>query len=142
MNEYQLLLRELPAVDRLLQEKMIKEVLGRLPRRLVLTAVQETIENCRTDILTIKDNPAKLKALNLSVEDLATRAVTLAEKRAASSLKPLINATGIVIHTNLGRAPLSAPAVEALTGIASNYNNLELSLESGERGSRQEHLES
>jgi len=142
MNEYQLLLRELPAVDRLLQEKMIKEVLDRLPRRLVLTAVQETIENCRTDILTIKDNPAKLKAINLSVEDLATRAVTLAEKRAASSLKPLINASGIVIHTNLGRAPLSAPAVEALTGIASNYNNLELSLESGERGSRQEHLES
>jgi L-seryl-tRNA(Ser) seleniumtransferase len=142
MNEYQLLLRELPAVDRLLQEPIVEEALRSLPRRLVLSAVQETIERCRTAIIAAKDDPAALKKVNLSADDLAARAVVMAEKLASTSLKPLINATGIVIHTNLGRAPLASEAVEALAAIAANYNNLELSLESGKRGSRQEHLES
>jgi L-seryl-tRNA(Ser) seleniumtransferase len=141
MADNQSLLRELPAVDRLLREPVLEELQGRLPRRLVLQAAQETISGLRDRITGSKDPGALPDPINLSPTFLAHEAALLAEKKAGLKLKPLINATGIIIHTNLGRAPLAAPAVEALTAIAENYNNLEYSLESGRRGSRQEHIE-
>lgn len=141
MSEIKDLLRELPAVDRLLREAALEEVLLTLPRRVVLPAVQEIIEQCRQEIIAARQDPAQLQGLDLTLAHLAERAAALAKIRAATSLKPLINATGIVIHTNLGRVPLAREAVDALTGVAANYNNLELSLATGRRGSRQEHLE-
>ncbi len=141
MTEIRDLLRDLPAVDRLLREAALKEMLSKLPRRVVLSAVQDTIEQCRREIIDAKEDPARVPEMDLTPAHLAGRAAALAKKRAAPSLKPLINATGIVIHTNLGRVPLAREAVDALTGVAANYNNLELSLASGRRGSRQEHLE-
>jgi L-seryl-tRNA(Ser) seleniumtransferase len=141
VTDFQLLLRELPAVDRLLREPAVEDALQRIPRRLVLSAVQETINLYRLEITAVKENPAALEKIDPNPENLAARAVALAVKRASSSLKPVINATGVVIHTNLGRVPLAAEAVEALTAVAGNYNNLEMSLASGKRGSRQEHLE-
>ncbi len=141
MTDFRDLLRELPAVDRLLREAALEEVLSKLPRRVVLPAVQDVIEQCRQEIIDAKNDPAQLAGVDLTPAYLAVRAAALAKKRGATSLKPLINATGIVIHTNLGRVPLAREAVDALTGVAANYNNLELSLASGRRGSRQEHLE-
>ncbi len=141
MTDFQALLRELPAVDRLLREPLLDDLATRLPRRVILQAVQETINLYRSSINEHKSDPLKLDQLNLSPLSMAMEAASLAEKRAGSSLKPLINATGIVIHTNLGRAPLAGSAVEALSAVAANYNNLELSLDDGKRGSRQEHLE-
>ncbi len=142
MTEIRELLRQLPAVDRLLREAALEEVLLTLPRRVVLPAVQDVIEQCRQEIIDTKEDPVQLQGVDLTPSHLAARAAALAKKRATTSLKPLINATGIVIHTNLGRVPLAREAVDALTGVAANYNNLELSLASGRRGSRQEHLES
>jgi L-seryl-tRNA(Ser) seleniumtransferase len=141
VTDFQKLLRELPAVDRLLREPLLDDLATRLPRRVILQAVQETINLYRSSINEHKSDPLKLDQLNLSPLSMAMEAASLAEKRAGSSLKPLINATGIVIHTNLGRAPLAGSAVEALSAVAANYNNLELSLDDGKRGSRQEHLE-
>jgi len=141
VTETRELLRKLPAVDRLLRETALAEALSKLPRRVVLPAVQDTIEQCRREIIAAGDDSSELQVMDLTPIHLAERAATLAKKRAASSLRPLINATGIVIHTNLGRVPLAQEAVDALTGVAANYNNLELSLASGRRGSRQEHLE-
>jgi L-seryl-tRNA(Ser) seleniumtransferase len=141
VTDFQALLRELPAVDRLLREPLLDDLATRLPRRVILQAVQETINLYRSSINEHKSDPLKLDQLNLSPLSMAMEAASLAEKRAGSSLKPLINATGIVIHTNLGRAPLAGSAVEALSAVAANYNNLELSLDDGKRGSRQEHLE-
>ncbi len=141
MTEKQNLLRNLPAVDRLLQEEVIDNLLTRLPRRIVLEAVQDTIASYRDSITGGTGLDLEMEALDLSTEKLAHEAATLAEKMAGMNLKSLINATGIIIHTNLGRAPLPEAAVEALNDIASCYNNLEFSLDKGKRGSRQEHIE-
>jgi len=144
LPDYQSLLRELPAVDRLLREPQMEEKMRSLPRRLLLQAAQETISSYRRIINDIKrqDDPHGISnQLDLSPAALAGEAVCLAEKKAGLNLRPLINASGVVIHTNLGRVPLASTAVEAMADIAQGYNNLEFSLESGERGSRQEHLE-
>lgn len=141
MPDYQELLRELPAVDRLLKEPAVEDALARMPRRLVLQAVQETVDSYRRAITAHKNDQELLARLNLSAANLAQEAAALAEKNCGPLLKPLINATGVIIHTNLGRAPLSEAAVNALNAVAGSYSNLELSLESGKRGSRQDHLE-
>ena len=141
MTENQNLLRNLPAVDRLLHEKVIDNLLMRLPRRIVLEAVQETIASYRDAITEMSGSENNPETIDLSPEKLAEEAAALAEKMAGMNLKSLINATGIIIHTNLGRAPLPEAAVEALNDIASRYNNLEFSLDKGKRGSRQEHVE-
>ena len=77
---------------------------------------------------------------------LAACLVAAAEARAYAtlrpSLRPVINATGVIIHTNLGRAPLSDAARAAMEAVSRGYSNLEFSLEAGERGSRYDHLES
>ena len=136
-------LRELPAVDRLLQEPVLAELAGRMPRRLVLTAAQETLQAYRQKIICDHDKAGSLAAggLDLSPAALAREAAALARCRARPGLRPVINATGVVLHTNLGRAPLAAAAVEAVTGVMEQYCNLEIDLEDGERGSRQVHLE-
>jgi len=141
LSDYQSLLRELPAVDRLLREPLLADLQKRLPRRVVLQAAQETIDSYRRAITSYGDAEKIPGNIDLSPTTLAGEAAILAEKSAGSNLKTLINATGIIIHTNLGRAPLPETAVQALTGIAANYNNLEYSLESGGRGSRHDHLE-
>ncbi len=141
MTDDQSRLRELPAVDRLLQEPALEHVLQRMPRSIVLQAVRETITRYRNLLLSQHCGEESTYKVDLSPDILAGEAASLAEKRAGSNLKPVINATGVVIHTNLGRAPLARAATEALTAVASGYSNLELSLDSGKRGSRQDHLE-
>ncbi len=141
MSNYQSLLRALPAVDRLLREPLLDDLLKRLPRRVVLQAAQETISSYRQTITGYADSDSIPGDIDLSPEQLAIEVAALAEKNAGSNLKSLINATGIIIHTNLGRAPLPGAAVKALNSIAANYNNLEFSLQSGNRGSRHDHLE-
>jgi len=141
VSKDQSLLRELPAVDRLLREPALEETLQRLPRRIVLQAAQETIASYRRQLAGYDDADKIPEDIDLSPAGLALETAVLAEKNAGSNLKTVINATGIIIHTNLGRAPLPESAVKALTGIAASYSNLEYSLEDGRRGSRQEHLE-
>jgi L-seryl-tRNA(Ser) seleniumtransferase len=72
--------------------------------------------------------------------ELAERAAALARELARPSLRPLINATGVVLHTNLGRAPLAPAALEQLVAVARGYSNLEYELESGARGNRHRHV--
>ncbi len=141
MADYTSLLRELPAVDRLLREPAIEEVSKPLPRSLVVQAVQEIIDSYRQYISEHRADQSALDKLSLKPESLAREAAMLADKKAAMNIKPLINATGVVIHTNLGRAPLPSAAIEALKAVAGNYNNLEFNLQNGRRGSRQDHLE-
>jgi L-seryl-tRNA(Ser) seleniumtransferase len=141
LPDYQSLLRELPAVDRLLREPLLEELQQRLPRRIVLQAAQDTIALYRKKITAFSEEGDHRQIIDLSLTLLAQEAAALAEKSAALNLKPLINATGVIIHTNLGRAPLARSAADALVAVARNYSNLELSLDSGRRGSRQEHIE-
>jgi L-seryl-tRNA(Ser) seleniumtransferase len=72
-------------------------------------------------------------------DDLAAQARAILERLLRPSLRPVLNATGVIVHTNLGRAPLAAEAVAAVAALAGGYSNLELDLDEGERGSRQSH---
>ena len=118
-------LRDLPSVDVLLRD----ERLAAEPRPLVLAAARAALERAREELRAGQD-PG----------DLVER--TLAEVAGARrpALRRVLNATGIVVHTNLGRAPLSAAALERVAAVGAGYSNLEYDLEEGARGSRQDHL--
>lgn len=143
VEEKQAVLRNLPAVDRLLQEPAVRDLLERLPRRVVLAAVQETLAGYRRLLAAAGEGQAQAGAAkpDLSPAALAAEAAARAAAAGQPSLRGVINASGIVLHTNLGRAPLAAAAAEAAARAAESYSNLEMDLESGERGSRQAHLE-
>ncbi len=126
-------LRSLPSVDRLLGEPRIKELEKTFPRELVVELVREGLANARNELA------ARRSAL--SSGDLTDQICAVSEALARPSLRPLINATGVVLHTNLGRAPLSLEAIEAMQAAGRGYNNLEFDLSTGQRGSRNSHLE-
>ena len=126
-------LRLLPSVDSLLNEGKIKELAKIFPHDLVVDLIRENLDLYRTSISQGKETPI----LSEIVENIYNQGQALAKP----SLRPLINATGVVLHTNLGRAPLSEKAIAAMNTISRGYNNLEFDLESGERGSRHTHTE-
>jgi L-seryl-tRNA(Ser) seleniumtransferase len=118
--------RALPSVDRLLLEPEIRELLRTAPRIAVVDAVRESLAAARTRRAGPPENWAT---------DVRER---LAE-RVRPSLRPVLNATGVVLHTNLGRAPLAPAAVAAMAEIGGGYSNLEFDLDAGTRGSRGDH---
>lgn len=121
--------RELPSVDRLLNQPAIQQLLDAAPRAAVVAAVRESLEAARTR----RAGPPE------HWEDDVRERLT---QRAGPGLLPVLNATGVVLHTNLGRAPLARPAIEAMASVAGGYSNLELDLPSGARGSRSDHCRS
>lgn len=134
--------RAIPSVTELLKDGEIEYLLGRLPRHLVVDAIREVLEQYRSALL----NPAhptskRVSDATLTIRDAIVKQVKERLQRFQTpSLRPIINATGIPLHTNLGRAPLSNQAAASMYEAARNYVNLELDLESGTRGSRQVHL--
>ena len=125
------LLRRLPSVEEVLQEPATRALLERLPRWAVLEGVRETLERARRRILTGGAPP----------EDLAAAAAALANAKARPSLRRVINATGVILHTNIGRACLPEAALQAALEAGRAYSTLEFDLEAGTRGSRQVHVE-
>ncbi len=125
--------RELPAVDRLLDEDRVAGWIDRWGREPVKGALREALEGARR----------RIEAEGLEEAPAAGRLLDRAERRlrraGRPSLRPVLNATGVVLHTNLGRAPLAAEAREAVDRIAEGYANLEYDLEAGGRGSRHDH---
>jgi L-seryl-tRNA(Ser) seleniumtransferase len=138
MDTKQTLLRQLPAIDRLLNDPTLRQLDGPLPHILVRDAAQQTIDRLRQQILK---QPEQARQLDLTVAAVAARAAELARQLARPSLRPVINATGTLLHTNLGRAPLSNQALKAMDEVARGYSNLEFDLASGERGQRYRHVE-
>ena len=116
--------RRLPAVDALLVEPDVAALLTAHPRSLVVRAVRDTIEHARAN------------GGSTPPEGWGAAVRARVQRLAAPSLLPVINATGVVLHTNLGRAPLARAACEAMTRIAAGYANLEYDLVQGARGSR------
>ncbi|HUF53078.1 MAG TPA: L-seryl-tRNA(Sec) selenium transferase [Dehalococcoidia bacterium] len=120
--------RSLPSVDRMLARADLRE-LGDAATPLV----RQALETARAAIAAGRDAPDEAQ--------IAEQVAGLARLVMSPSLRPVINATGVIIHTNLGRAPLSEAAIEAMAAVSRGYSNLEFDLEGGERGSRYGHLE-
>lgn len=123
--------RELPSVDRLLDDERVAAVVERYGRETVATLAREALEAARAEIARTGEPPAT---------PVAER-VRAAAEALAPSLRRVVNATGVIIHTNLGRAPLSESAIAAMAAAGSGYSNLEYDIDQGRRGSRFTHLE-
>lgn len=134
-------LRRLTSVNDLIQAFYRSRMAGNrsIPRELITEASRAVLEGVREAILAARDEMS-LEGISTDTEDLVTMVEKEVEERMRPSFRRVINATGVVVHTNLGRSILPAPAIEALRVAAAHYSNLELDLESGERGSRQIHL--
>jgi L-seryl-tRNA(Ser) seleniumtransferase len=133
------LLRSLAAVDEVLREPAVGELLARYPRALVVDAVRAVLERLRTDILA-GGEAAAAGAQDLTPAALVPWVARLLDAAVTPSLRRVINATGVVVHTNLGRALLPRAAVEAVVSAAMSYSDLEYDLARGERASRQDHV--
>ena len=124
--------RALPSVDRLAANPRLQALINSYSREPVLALVRETLAESREAIGRGRPAPG--------FDDLAAEVERRAEALWRPWPSPLINATGVVLHTNLGRAPLSAEAIEAAQRTAAGYSDLELDLDTGRRGSRQKHV--
>ena len=132
-------LRALAAVDEVLREPAMEDLLARYPRTLVVDAVRAVIDRLRAEIVAGGDQAAE-EAGDLAPAALVPWVERLLDAAVTPSLRRVVNATGVVVHTNLGRASLPAPAVAAVVNAASGYTDLEYSLTRGERASRQDHV--
>lgn len=133
MNKKQRL-ASLPSVDEILKSEKGLEWQESFPRRYILKAIREIIEEKRQAILR---DELKEIAMDVIFADIQKTIERLSE----FSLKPVINATGVVIHTNLGRSVLSEDILENVKKAACGYSNLEYDLEKGERGKRYSHIQ-
>jgi L-seryl-tRNA(Ser) seleniumtransferase len=127
-------LRDLPSVDQLVRALGGRAELAGIPRARLTAMVRETLDAERRRVLAEAGPPADLATLS-------ARVVQSGRRSGAFSLRPVINAQGVVLHTNLGRALLSPLALERVAAVGAAYSNLELDLASKERGSRYSHVE-
>jgi L-seryl-tRNA(Ser) seleniumtransferase len=133
-GQMQALLRELPSIDRLLKLPVVIELAAEYGRSLTLEALRHTLEAVRADIF----NGATYVPMNAMLAQSAREWLTAL---LAPTIQPVINATGVIVHTNLGRAPLSEAALQAVRSAGGGYSTLEFDLAEGERGSRSLHAE-
>lgn len=132
------LLRQLPGVNELLQYFESQASSRHLPRKLVTQVIRDSLEAQRRHLLqgAVDQLPSDLNRSEL-LQYIQQRLVQAQRSR----LCRVINATGVIIHTNLGRSPLPAVALERLLEVGGHYSNLEYDLDAGRRGSRHDHLE-
>jgi L-seryl-tRNA(Ser) seleniumtransferase len=127
-------LREIPPVSEVIENILAEPWSSSYSRKLILVAVREELAELRLKIKTGASDKTNPEHLNHLIRERL-------DKKSSYSLKKVINATGIIVHTNLGRAPLAEKAIEHLREISEGYSNLEFDLEQGHRGSREKHLE-
>ncbi|MEG0129426.1 L-seryl-tRNA(Sec) selenium transferase [Clostridium sp.] len=126
------LLKALPKVDVLLENSEINSI--NVSRNIIVEGVRETIDLYRKNIL-------EDKITSYSIEDIIRDIKVLVKKKSSMHLTRVINATGTVLHTNLGRAVIAQSAIDAVINVSRGFNNLEYDLDLGERGSRYSHVE-
>ena len=130
-------LRTLPPIDALLRSAAIEAAVTRYGRRLVTPLLRAAIDDLRT---RARRERLAVAAVERLAADIPERVARAAAEQAAPTLRPLVNATGVVLHTNLGRAPLPPAAIERIAEVAGRYTTLEYDLAGGGRGSRSAHL--
>ncbi|MCA9885580.1 MAG: L-seryl-tRNA(Sec) selenium transferase, partial [Anaerolineae bacterium] len=127
-------LRALPSVDSLLQHDISQQLTGQYGQVALRDAIRACLDDLRQRLLSDEDT-------SLDSSDLMRQVAQQLQDQFQPTLRPVINASGVILHTNLGRAPLSQSAQDAVLAMASQYNNLEYDLEQGRRGSRYVHAE-
>ena len=128
------LLRQIPAVDELLGRDALRQLETHLGHRVVVEATRKVLQNVRARI-----TEGSLTSISMELIELEIARAT--EDSAKFTLRPVINATGVILHTNLGRAPLARKALEHVVEVAGRYSNLEYDLEQGRRGKRDVHTD-
>ncbi|MEY8417008.1 L-seryl-tRNA(Sec) selenium transferase [Tissierella praeacuta] len=128
----------IPKVDEILDKATIKELLEYIPRKTVLDSIRTEIEKIRDEI---KGKKYSEEDIVKAIESIDLKIRHRAEEKNAYKLKRVVNGTGVVIHTNLGRSLINEKIMDNVKEIAINYSNLEYDLETGARGSRYSHLE-
>ena len=129
-------LRVIPSVDHLIRSDAVRKLEASYGHALTLQELRAVNSRLREQLLA---SEIKLDDLESATFYILGQLADRLRQTLAPSLKTVVNATGIIVHTNLGRAPLSQPAIENLTALASGYSNLEYDIEAGERGSRTTH---
>ncbi|HZE08959.1 MAG TPA: L-seryl-tRNA(Sec) selenium transferase [Gemmatimonadaceae bacterium] len=120
--------RDLPSVSSLLETAGVRSLLEQHPRLVVVEAIRSTVDAARMGGQAAKSEEQWVANISSTVDKLIR-----------PSLRRVVNATGIVLHTNLGRAPLADAAIEAIAHTAAGFSNLEYDLDTGQRGSRYSH---
>jgi len=128
-------LQTLPSIEQLLQTRRASDLTAQYGRTLTLEALRSTLDETRARLKLAPQAAAPENDLILSQAESRLSAWTM------PTLQPVINATGVILHTNLGRAPLSRATIEAMAQVSLGYSNLEFDLETGKRGSRLNHAE-
>jgi L-seryl-tRNA(Ser) seleniumtransferase len=129
------LLRQIPSVDELLAQPRLKVLAGKVDRGLLVEVIRAALADLRSRIAGDRN----VTVLALESRSLEEHIANEVERILAHSLQPVINATGVILHTNLGRAPLSATVLEEFRRTATQYTNLEYDLAAGARGKRDVH---
>jgi L-seryl-tRNA(Ser) seleniumtransferase len=129
------LLRRIPSVDELLAQPRLASLTKRVDRNLLVEVIRAALTDLRTKIT----GESSIALTALDPVSLQEHISSLVEQILSRSLQPVINATGVILHTNLGRAPLTTAAVEEFRRAATQYSNLEYDLQSGARGKRDVH---
>src|SRR6516164_6658340 len=128
------LLRQIPSVDELLSRPRLGALATRVDRNLLVEVTRAALADLRASIAGV--SPV---AVSFSPGHLESVVADMVERLLARSLWPVINATGVILHTNLGRAPLASAVIDELRRTALQFSNLEYDLEAGERGKRDVH---
>jgi L-seryl-tRNA(Ser) seleniumtransferase len=132
------LYRKLPSVDELIQDAALAALIAQQGRTAVTDAARTVLARIRTEIAVGRLDPA---GVGLAVTGLAEAIERQIREALSYSLRPVVNATGVILHTNLGRAPLSESALAHIRKTAGVYCNLEFDLKSAERGKREAHVD-
>ena len=133
MNKNEIL-RKIPQVDELLKDEKLFDVVENTPHDFLVSCIREVIIDVRANILNDVES-------DIDKDSIIEKIKLKVQKRAQRSLRKVINATGTVLHTNLGRSILSKKAADAIVETACNYSNLEYDVKLGKRGNRQTHIE-
>ncbi|WP_245196368.1 L-seryl-tRNA(Sec) selenium transferase [Soehngenia longivitae] len=127
----------IPKVDEILADDRILDILKTSPRKIVIEAINEEIDKIRSLIQENEDENRIITELNELILNIINNCIA----KNKFSLRRVVNATGVIIHTNLGRSLLNPDIIDNIMQISTNYSNLEFDIEKGKRGSRYSHLE-
>lgn len=138
MEEKRILFTRLPKVDQILNDTEIQCLLEKCPRDIVVNSIREVLESLRRNI---SKGSLTVELLDEKINQIPNLVNTKVYNKLSMKFKKVINGTGVIIHTNLGRSLVGQEVMQAVTEVATNYSNLEYDLENGTRGSRYSHVE-